>query len=430
LADGNWVASGKFGPARNVCHGVRVLIAATVLLLASCSSGSDAEVDSGLTALSVADSEATTPTGDVSAAATPIETAPRGVLRMPLSLYRVVSSDENVFASSARTEDDLRSIADKMNTIWAQADVVFDPVRVETIVVPVELLAGIDQLDPSDFLRAAGREFDVPEPGVINGFYVASAGRVNGFAPATQRVFFVVDEPTVNDERVSSHEVGHIFGLHHELDDADRLLFSGTNGEALTPEEQTVARYFARGYLIGFGLAPVALEIPNVGDGSLEGHTPRGFAGSGTGLFAGDNLNANFPNDDGVQIFLAFELPAELPQFESVSLVSVALNVQGDPFGTLGTLRAAPVSFDNFGPPVFETEPTGPSSVCTVGSDGRLRCDVTAAARSAIAAGDSYIQIRVRFDEIGNGDGEQDLAMFFLTNSNTNEPGIFRLSFE
>lgn len=26
--------------------------------------------------------------------------------------------------------------------------------------------------------------------------------------------------------------------------------------------------------------------------GSFEGHTPRGFPGSGTGLFAGDNLNS------------------------------------------------------------------------------------------------------------------------------------------
>ncbi|NOX31426.1 MAG: hypothetical protein GXP35_15470 [Actinobacteria bacterium] len=399
---------------------MRLLIAATALLLASCSSGDETAADSGPTS---------SPVTEVGAA-TSVDTTIRAVLRVPLSLYRVASSDESVFGSSSRTEDELRSIADKMNTIWAQADVVFDPVRVETIVVPAELLTGIDQLDPDDFLRAAGREFDIPEPGVINGFYVASAGRVNGFAPSSQRVFFVVDEPGVNDERVSSHEIGHILGLHHDLDDADRLLFSGTNGEALTPEEQTVARYFARGYLIGVGLAPVVLEIPNVGDGSLEGHTPRGFAGSGTGLFAGDNLNENFPNDDGVQIFLAFELPSQLPPFESVSLVSDALNVQGDPFGTLGTLRAAPVSFDNFSPPVFETEPTGPTSACTVGSDGRFRCDVTEAASSAIAADDSHIQIRVRFDEVGNGDGEQDLAMFFLTNSNTNEPGIFRLIFD
>ena len=42
--------------------------------------------------------------------------------------------------------------------------------------------------------------------------------------------------------------------------------------------------------------------------GSMEGHTPRGFRGMGTGLFAGDNLNQRFPDGDGVQLFLTFDL--------------------------------------------------------------------------------------------------------------------------
>jgi hypothetical protein len=57
----------------------------------------------------------------------------------------------------------------------------------------------------------------------------------------------VIDEPSVFDRRVSSHEVGHMLGLHHVLDDPGRLLYSGTNGMSLTEDEATVARYFARG---------------------------------------------------------------------------------------------------------------------------------------------------------------------------------------
>ena len=30
-------------------------------------------------------------------------------------------------------------------------------------------------------------------------------------------------------------------------------------------------------------------------------------------------------------------------------------------------------------------------------------------------------------EKVGDNDNEQDLAMFFITNSNTNEPGIFEL---
>jgi hypothetical protein len=65
------------------------------------------------------------------------------------------------------------------------------------------------------------------------------------------RVFFVVDEPSVNDRRVSSHKIGHILGLHHELFDQNRLMYSGTNGELLTDIEQAVARYGAQGIVDG-----------------------------------------------------------------------------------------------------------------------------------------------------------------------------------
>ncbi len=61
----------------------------------------------------------------------------------------------------------------------------------------------------------------------------------------------MADEPTVHDERVSSHEVGHILGLHHALGDSDRLMFSGTNGTDLADEEITTSRYGATGILDG-----------------------------------------------------------------------------------------------------------------------------------------------------------------------------------
>ena len=80
-------------------------------------------------------------------------------------------------------------------------------------------------------------------------FYSQSIGGPNGIAPFGTRLFFVMDTPSVRDERVSSHELGHILGLHHVQDDPDRLMFSGTNGMTLTQEEVTVARYFAQGIL-------------------------------------------------------------------------------------------------------------------------------------------------------------------------------------
>ena len=74
-------------------------------------------------------------------------------------------------------------------------------------------------------------------------------GGPNGINPFRSRSFFVIDEPTVFDRRVSSHEVGHILGLRHASGDPERLLFSGTNGMTLTENEATVAQYFAQGII-------------------------------------------------------------------------------------------------------------------------------------------------------------------------------------
>ena len=56
------------------------------------------------------------------------------------------------------------------------------------------------------------------------------------------------------------------------------------------------------------GETPAPLLLENNGTSAFEGHTPRGFQGMGTGLFVGDNLNPSFPDGDGVQMFLTFDI--------------------------------------------------------------------------------------------------------------------------
>lgn len=163
----------------------------------------------------------------------------------------------------------------------------------------------------------------------------------------------------------------------------------------------------------------------NRGDGS-EGHTPTAFAGTGTGLFVGDNLNPGFPDGVGVQTFLWFD-------FSPVSTVAQAivrsddLTIQGDAFESLGNLLIEPVSYEVFGPDLWESSATGEAVTCEV--DGTtVTCDVTEALGDV--SGEGQAQFRLRFENEADNDGEQDLASFFLTDSNTNEPGIFTLEID
>jgi len=168
----------------------------------------------------------------------------RDVIRIPLTLYVVADQGATEPSiSSRRSTGDLTVIADAIAPIWAQADIAFDPLVVRNLSMPTDVVQELVVTGGFDrFFAQAGRTFDVADPGVINGFYVREAFAYNGFTPEGSLVFFVADEPTVRDQRVSSHEIGHILGLGHALDDPNRLMFSGTNGMILTAAEQERAR--------------------------------------------------------------------------------------------------------------------------------------------------------------------------------------------
>lgn len=201
--------------------------------------------------------------------------------------------------------------------------------------------------------------------------------------------------------------------------------------------------YLALLILVGCNIQPSAPEQAqgSIGEsivlrnhgGDMEGHTPRGFQGMGTGLFAGDNLNPRFPEGDGVQIFLTFDLSAvSVAEVASATLRSEHVSVRGTPFQDLGMLAAEEVRYDAFSATLWNLVPEVDGATCQFASspEGPFACDVTAAVNSSLAEGYPFSQFRLRFSEAGDSDGIQDMAFFFISDTNTNEPGIFFLELD
>ncbi|MFV2001975.1 MAG: hypothetical protein ACC619_03235, partial [Paracoccaceae bacterium] len=175
---------------------------------------------------------------------------------------------------------------------------------------------------------------------------------------------------------------------------------------------------------------PAGISLFNIG-GDMGGHTPRGFQGQGNGIFVGDNLNRSFPNGDGVQAFISFDISG-LPAgtIKSARLSSRFLRVNGEPFTDLGPIRLEQTEFSRFSSALWNS-PAQPGLGCVLAispDQTSAGCDLTAAVQGALADGRQLLQFRLRFEKISDADNRPDLALFFKQDSNTNEGGVFELT--
>lgn len=170
-----------------------------------------------------------------------------------------------------------------------------------------------------------------------------------------------------------------------------------------------------------------AQTVGNRGD-NTEGHTPTEFQGSGSGLIAGDNLNADFPDTSGVQLFISFDYQPT-SSVGTATVTSDALQVQGSPLEDLGEIRIEPVTYDAFGPNLWNLVNDANPVPCDVDVEaGTFSCDVSDPVAQRSAQG--VTQFRILFETPTDGDGQQDLVLFNRGDSNANEPGIFELTIE
>lgn len=145
----------------------------------------------------------------------------------------------------------------------------------------------------------------------------------------------------------------------------------------------------------------------------------------------GDNLNPGFPDGDGVQMFLTFDI-SEISGSEvsSVTLKAKNVEVRGTPFKDLGNLVVERILYDTFSKELWNRDAQGDVCILASSQQDMYECDVFSVVSDAVATGQQYVQFRVRFAVAGDSDGTQDMIFFYKTspeNSNKNESGIFEL---
>lgn len=168
-------------------------------------------------------------------------------LTIPVRIHLVASAHEPALATTL-IGDDARRVLATVNTIWAQAGIVFAVETVGATTVsdaPVAAKEGGDRwvvaAMPRERLLRDGLNIFYVKQLTPNGFY--ADGLI--FVKDTARLEPVPGGLAEPLPRVTAHEIGHALGLPHRQDVVN-LMASGKNGFLLNDAEIATARAVAK----------------------------------------------------------------------------------------------------------------------------------------------------------------------------------------
>lgn len=155
------------------------------------------------------------------------------IISVPIDVYIVKYNDEKL--SSSRDEENVKDVFNKVNRIWAQANIRLNVSKIEYVIVN----------DTSSYYNLNKILFYMLNLGNynqkrINAYFVKTLHGSNGIT-FSGNIIMVADETTVYDFRATAHEIGHVLGLKHVVP-INRLMARGVNGFELSEEEIYVAR--------------------------------------------------------------------------------------------------------------------------------------------------------------------------------------------
>lgn len=177
--------------------------------------------------------------------------------------------------------------------------------------------------------------------------------------------------------------------------------------------------------LVTGAYAQEALTFSIPSGAGVEGYAARSSGLTGQGLFAGDNINEEFANGDGVAFYLNFDV-SQLPagSVQSAALSSEHALIRGAPFDGLGRLIVQQVKFSKL-EDASKAEKAGEGCVLGEHSSSSYECDISKALQDAIDDGRQNLQLRVMFDLASDKDGKADIISFYRADGDKN--GVFEI---
>ncbi|MDB6117953.1 MAG: Matrixin [Verrucomicrobiaceae bacterium] len=180
----------------------------------------------------------------LASAATLQATDPLPVLTVPVRVH-LMQSVTQARMNTTLTDTDVQRIFGKVNKVWSQAGIHFDP---EPLLKTTALEVSANEKLKNEFERLkaslppashSSKAINVCYVKMLepNGFYFAGDVFVKDTA-SLKKVAGGLDEPI---PRVTAHELGHALGLKHRQN-VTNLMASGTTGFSLNEEEIKTAR--------------------------------------------------------------------------------------------------------------------------------------------------------------------------------------------